>query len=462
MGPSLSKPKIASERTASKRTALGQTASEQTGAAVRADAARVLHAVRADGRSLTDALAATTPPADARDRALLSELAFGAVRLLPRLEAITDQLLQRPLKPNDRILGSLLMIGLYQLIALRIPDHAAVSATVAATRLLERPRAVGLINASLRRFQRERAELLEQAERNESARWLMPTWLLRRLRAAWPEHWEALVAASNGRAPMFLRVNSQRIRTDDYAAQLAAAGIEAEPLPDQPQTLRLLQPVPADSLPGFGDGLVSVQDAGAQWAAPLLAPQPGERILDACAAPGGKTAHLIEQAQGQIALTAIDISDERMASVHVNLHRLGLQARMMVGDATQPAPAWADGPYQRILLDAPCSATGVMRRHPDIKRLRLDQDIAPLAQVQARMLEALWTLLAPGGRLLYLTCSLLPDENEAQIAAFLAQHNDASELPLPATLGIARTHGRQLLPSEAGPDGFYFALLLKR
>lgn len=421
-----------------------------------------MHAVRADGRSLTDALAASTPPADARDQALLSELAFGAVRLLPRLEAITDQLLQRALKPNDRILGSLLMIGLYQLIALRIPDHAAVSATVAATRLLERPRAVGLINASLRRFQRERAKLLAQTERQESARWLMPTWLLHRLRTAWPEHWQALVTASNGRAPMFLRINRQRISTDDYAAQLAAAGIEAEPLADQPQALRLLQPVPADRLPGFGDGLVSVQDAGAQWAAPLLAPQPGERILDACAAPGGKTAHLIEQAQGQIALTAIDVSGERMQSVHTNLSRLGLQARMMVGDATQPAPAWADGPYQRILLDAPCSATGVMRRHPDIKRLRLDQDIAALAQVQARMLKALWTLLAPGGRLLYLTCSLLPDENEAQIAAFLAHHQDASELPLPVTLGIARTHGRQLLPTEAGPDGFYFALLLKR
>ena len=435
---------------------------EPSGAAVRAEAAQVLHAVRVDGRSLTDALATSRAPTDARDRALLSELTHGALRLLPRLEALTNRLLQRPLKPKDRILGSLLIVGLYQLIALRIPDHAAVSATVAATRLLQRPRAVGLVNASLRRFQRERTELLAAVDQQAAAHWLMPSWLLQRLRAAWPEQWQALVAASNGRAPMFLRVNLQRINTDDYATQLNAAGIAAERLPHQPQALRLLQPVATEALPGFSDGLVSVQDAGAQWAAPLLAPQPGERLLDACAAPGGKTAHLLEQAPGQLALTAIDHSAERLEAVQANLHRLGLQARVQVGDATQPHTSWADAPYQAILLDAPCSATGVMRRHPDIKRLRRDADIAPLAQVQAKMLEALWDLLAPGGRLLYLTCSLLPDENQAQIASFLERHSDASEQPLPTTLGVACSHGRQLLPSDQGPDGFYFALLGKQ
>ncbi|MFP4495829.1 MAG: transcription antitermination factor NusB [Halochromatium sp.] len=256
---------------------------EPNGAAVRAQAARVLHAVRAEGRSLTDALAASARPADARDEALLSELSFGALRLLPRLEALTEQLLQRPLKPKDRILGSLLMIGLYQLIALRIPDHAAVSTTVAATRLLQRPRAAGLINASLRRFQRERPVLLARAERDEAARWLMPDWLLRRLRAAWPEDWEAIVTASQGRAPMFLRVNSLRTSPGEYAARLRAAEIAVETLADQPQALRLARPVAAQALPGFSAGLVSVQDAGAQWAAPLLSPQPGERVLDACA-----------------------------------------------------------------------------------------------------------------------------------------------------------------------------------
>ncbi len=422
----------------------------------------MLHAVRADGRSLTDALARSSAPSDARDGALLSELSFGAVRLLPRLEALTERLLQRPLKSNDRILGSLLMIGLYQLIALRIPDHAAVSTTVAATRLLQRPRAVGLINASLRRFQRERDGLLAEVEQIEAARWLMPPWLLHRLRRAWPEQWQAVVTASNGRAPMFVRVNRQRISTDAYLERLAAAGIEAEALPDQPQALRLLQPVPTDALPGFGDGLVSVQDAGAQWAAPLLAPKPGERILDACAAPGGKTAHLIEQAQGPIALTAMDVSADRLETAQASLRRLGLQARVLVGDATQPEPVWADACYQAILVDAPCSATGVMRRHPDIKRLRCDHDIAALTLIQAKMLDSLWSLLEPGGRLLYLTCSLLPDENELQISRFLARQGDARELSLPDRLGIARTHGRQLLPTEAGPDGFYFALLQKQ
>ncbi len=421
-----------------------------------------MHAVRADGRSLTDALASSPAPPDARDQALLSELSFGAVRHLPRLEALTDRLLLRPLKPNDRILGSLLMIGLYQLMALRIPDHAAVSETVAATRLLQRPRAAGLINASLRRFQRERFELLAQVEQDEAARWLMPTWLLHRLRAAWPEHWQALVAASNGRAPMFVRVNRKLISTDDYTQRLSTAGIEVEQLPEQPQALRLRQPLATDTLPGFSEGLVSVQDAGAQWAAPLLASQPGERILDACAAPGGKTAHLIEHAQGPIELTAIDISADRLETAQATLGRLGLQARVLVGDATHPEPAWADASYQGILLDAPCSATGVMRRHPDIKRLRCDQDIAPLVRVQAKMMDSLWSLLEPGGRLLYLTCSLLPEENEFQITQFLTKHSDAHELPLPAALGIARIHGRQLLPTEAGPDGFYFALLLKQ
>ncbi len=442
--------------------ARAQTQPEPSGAAVRAQAARVLHAVRAEGRSLTDALAASATPADARDEALLSELTFGALRLLPRLEALTNQLLQRPLKPNDRIIGSLLMIGLYQLIALRIPDHAAVSATVAATRLLQRPRAVGLVNASLRRFQREGPALLALAERDEAARWLMPTWLLRRLRAAWPEEWEAIVTASQGRAPMFLRVNTLRANPAEYAVRLIAADIDAQALADQPQALRLARPIAAHALPGFSEGLVSVQDAGAQWAAPLLSPQPGERVLDACAAPGGKSAHLLEQAQGALALTAIDASAERLDAVRTQLARLGLEARIMVGDATQPHPAWADAPYQRILLDAPCSATGVIRRHPDIKRLRREADIGPLVDTQARMLDALWPLLQPGGCLLYLTCSLLPDENEAQIANFLARQRDAIESPLPTSLGIARAHGRQLLPTDEGADGFYFARLLKQ
>jgi 16S rRNA (cytosine967-C5)-methyltransferase len=429
---------------------------------VRADAARIVHAVRADGRSLTEARAASTGAADARDDALLGELSFGTLRLLPRLEVLAERLLRRPLKPADRIIESLLLVGLYQLIALRIPDHAAVSATVAATRLLKRPRAAGLVNATLRRFQREQASLLAESERNDAARWLLPHWLLQRLRQAWPADWEAIVAASNGRAPMFVRVNPLRTDTAAYRQRLAAAGISAQPLSAQPGALRLAQARATSALPGFAEGEVSVQDAGAQWAAPLLDPQPGERILDACAAPGGKTAHLLEWAGGTLALTALDADATRLDALRANLQRLGLRARVRVGDAAVPDPSWADGPYQRILLDAPCSATGVMRRHPDIKRLRRDRDIAALAATQTRLLQALWACLAPGGRLLYVTCSLLPDENEAQIGTFLAHHPDARELPLPEAVGRARSHGRQVLPSDDGPDGFYFALLQKQ
>jgi 16S rRNA (cytosine967-C5)-methyltransferase len=433
-----------------------------SGAAVRAQAARVVHAVRADGRSLTDALGTRDITGDARDEALLAELSYGTLRLLPRLQALSDRLLQRPLKPQDQILGSLLMVGLYQLLELRVPAHAAVSATVAATRLLQRPRAAGLLNATLRRFQREREPLLAQIEDDEAARWLMPTWLLRRIRRAWPEHWEAILTASHGRGPLFLRINRARISLPAYRERLSAAGIDAHPLSDQPQALRLTRPIPTAALPGFDDGLVSVQDAGAQWAASLLAPAPGDRVLDACAAPGGKSAHLLEQAGGQLELTAIDASAERINSLSANLKRLGLEARIMVADATQPEGGWADAPYQRILLDAPCSATGVIRRHPDIKLLRREQDLDALTRTQAAMLEALWPALEPNGRLLYVTCSILPEENEAQISAFLARHADATEIPLSATLGLARPHGRQLLPEHEGPDGFYFALLAKQ
>ena len=433
-----------------------------SGALVRAQAAKALHAVCVDGRSLTDALSANAVAADPRDDALLHELSFGALRFLPRLQALSERLLQRPLKPNDRILGSLLMIGLYQLLELRIPDHASVSATVAATRLLQRPRAAGLINATLRRFQRERDQLLAQIEQDDAAHWLMPTWLLHRLRHAWPDEWEAIVAASNGRGPMFLRVNSMRISVAAYLERLAAAGIAAQTQPEQPQALRLSSPTSASSLPGFEAGLVSVQDAGAQWAAAVLAPQRGDRVLDACAAPGGKSAHLLESAAGAIHLTAIDVNAERLETLDANLQRLGLRARLMTGDATQPDSMWADAPYQRILLDAPCSATGVMRRHPDIKALRREQDITALTRTQAAMLEALWPQLEPSGSLLYVTCSLLPEENEAQISAFLRRHNDAAEQPLSERLGIERRHGRQLLPTDEGADGFYFALLTKQ
>jgi 16S rRNA (cytosine967-C5)-methyltransferase len=432
---------------------------ENSGAAVRAKAAKVVQAVRIQGRSLTDALADRSSGVEARDEPLLGELSYGTLRLLPRLESLADLLLQRPIKRGDQILRSLLLVGLYQLVATRVPDHAAVSATVAAARQLRRPHAAGLINATLRRFQRDRAALLEQAQDNEPSRWLMPSWLLRRLRAAWPDAWEEIVAASNDRAPMFLRLNLLQTTTEAYLQLLEAAHVEAHPLAGQPGALMLRQPISTSALPGFAEGLVSVQDAGAQWAARLLNPSPGERILDACAAPGGKTGHLLELAEDALDLTAVDVRPDRLEPLRHNLQRLGLHARVHAGDAAAPDPQWAAAPFQRILLDAPCSATGVIRRHPDIKQLRRDGDIAALATTQAQILDALWKLLAPGGRLLYVTCSVLPDENEKQVAGFLARTPDARELALPHPVGTVRSHGRQLLPRTDGGDGFYFALL---
>ena len=439
----------------------------EPGAAVRAAAARVLTQVLEQGRSLTAALAPHSEDASAkaqlpaRDLPLLRELCFGVLRSLPRLDALSDCLLQRPLKARDQDLRCLLRIGLYQLDALALPEHAAVAATVGASANLDKPWARGLLNATLRRFVRERAELCASIEQDEAARTLFPPWLLARLQTAWPEHWQQLIAASNERAPMFLRVNRLRIGQDAYREQLHTAGIDASPLADCPDGLQLHAPMPVSQLPGYREGLVSVQDAGAQHAAALLGAEPGQRVLDACAAPGNKTAHLQELAGNQLKLWALDHDSSRLQSLATNLARLTLHAEIHQADATQQRGDWAEQDYDRILLDAPCSGTGVIRRHPDIKWLRRDQDIAALADTQARLLDALWPLLRPRGEMLYVTCSLLPEENAQQIAAFLARHPDAQEAKIPVDLGLECQYGRQRLPSTHGSDGFFFARLVK-
>lgn len=431
------------------------------GARARAAAARVVQAVLGPGRSLTEALEQLDPLDQERDRPLVQELSYGALRLLPRLRAIVAQLLSKPLKPEDGDLEALILIGIYQLLATRIPPHAAVASSVAATRVLGKGWAAKLVNALLRRFQRERETLLAHADKRDESRWLFPTWLLERLQTEWPQDWQEIVAASNTQAPLWLRVNPLAGDRDAYLRQLAAAGIAAQPAPQAPQGLVLDQPLPMARLPGFAVGRVSIQDANAQLAAPLLGVLPGERVLDVCAAPGGKTAHLLELAEGQLDLIALDIDPQRLDRVRDNLRRLSLEAAFRVGDATEPGGDWAQGTYDRILLDVPCSATGVIRRHPDIKWLRRPGDIEALCARQARMLDAIWPLLAPGGTLVYVTCSLLPDENERQIRAFLSRHDDASEVPILEDWGLARTSGRQTLPMVGGGDGFYFARLCK-
>jgi 16S rRNA (cytosine967-C5)-methyltransferase len=420
-----------------------------------------VEAVRDQGRSLDEALEMPRIQTltDTRDRALVQELSYGTLRLLPRLESLAAALLHKPLKPGEGDLEALILVGLYQLIATRIPPHAAVAATVAAARTLARPWAAGLVNALLRRYEREREALETASAENPQVRWLFPDWLLRRLQAAWPDHWQAICDASNTHPPMSLRTN--RLRTDrrDYAARLAELGITARALPYTETGLTLDTPVPTARLPGFDAGLVSVQDGGAQLAATLLDPHPGERILDACAAPGGKTAHLLELADNDLDLTALDLDPKRLARVEEGLVRLGLSARICIGDAAAPEGDWAEGPYQRILLDVPCSATGVIRRHPDIKWLRRDADIPRLAALQGRILDAVWPLLAPGGTLLYVTCSLLPQENEDQVSAFLGRTGDARSDLIQASWGQVRGPGRQILPEVGGMDGFFFARL---
>ncbi len=431
------------------------------GVAARVDAARVLCAVRDSGRSLPDAIDSLPSRGGDRDAALVQELAYGSVRTLARLEALTDILLRKPLKREDADLLALIQIGLYQILATRVPDHAAVDATVEAARRIGKGWAAPLINAILRRFLRESALLLRRVDASEEARWLFPGWLLRSIQAAWPEHWTSILDASNERPPMTLRVNAIKATRAQYLRSLAAAGLTARPAPHAGNGLILDLPLPARRLPGFDQGMVSVQDAGAQLAAEVLDAQPGERVLDACAAPGGKTAHMLERAGNALDLTALDLNPRRLERVRENLDRLGLAARVVAGDATAPDGEWARDRYDRILLDAPCSATGVIRRHPDIKQLRRPADIAALGAGQTRMLDALWPLLRPGGRMVYVTCSLLPQENEAQVAAFLDRHPDAREVPLACSWGLPRDHGRQTLPGMDGMDGFYYATLEK-
>jgi 16S rRNA (cytosine967-C5)-methyltransferase len=260
---------------------------------------------------------------------------------------------------------------------------------------------------------------------------------------------------------MTLRVNIRQVTRARYIEELAAGGLTAHPAPHAEVGLTLDRPVPAERLPGFAAGRVSVQDAGAQLAAVLLDPHPGERVLDACAAPGGKTAHILERSGNALELTAVDIAPERLDRVQENLDRLGLTARLTTGDVANPEGEWAENTYDRVLLDVPCSATGVIRRHPDIKQLRREQDVVPLCDTQSRMLDALWRLLKPGGILLYATCSLLPEENEDQVLAFLERQPDALEYPIDARWGWKRAVGRQTLPGEEGMDGFYYARLKK-
>jgi 16S rRNA (cytosine967-C5)-methyltransferase len=395
------------------------------------------------GRSLSQALSGLEPGSSLG--AAVQDLAYGTLRNLGLLDAILAQLLRKPVKPA---LHALLLAALYQLRARPRSSHTTVDQTVRAVSRLE-PAAKGLANAVLRNYLREADALVARCD-SEAAHYSYPQWWIDRIRLAWPQHWESVLNAGNLRPPMTLRVNRRRLRAEQYLEKLAERGLAGELI--GPQAVLLEHPMPIEALPGFSAGDVSVQDAGAQLAAPLLDVQPGMRVLDACAAPGGKTGHILELAD--CVLTALDSDPARLPRVSDNLARLGFSARVICADCSSPG-RWCDnGPFERILLDAPCTASGVVKRHPDIKWLRRDSDIAQLSATQGRMLETLWHQLASGGKLLYATCSVFPQENAETIASFLARNNGARRLPL-AGLGDG-----QLLP-DARHDGFFYALLEK-
>lgn len=411
------------------------------------------------GKSLNQVLPPLLERVDPRDRGLLQQLCYGTLRQAPRLQALLDQLLDKPLRVRDADVNGLLLCGLYQLEGMRIPDHAAVDATVKAARGIKKPWAKGLANAVLRRFLRERDSLL--ARLDEAALACHPAWLYRKLQEQWPAQQQQIIDANNEQPPMCLRVNSLRQPRDTYLKRLAEHGMEARPGEVSPHAIYLANPRDVQDLPGFPSGEVSVQDEAAQMAALTLGAAPGERILDACAAPGGKACHLLELQPGLAELVAMDSDPQRLARVADNLQRLELQATLLAGDACDPPSQLNNSTFDAILVDAPCSASGVIRRHPDVKLLRREGDIAGFARQQLRILQGVWPLLRPGGRLLYATCSVLEEENSQLVSRFLAQRPDAELLPLEATWGVAVAGGRQLLPTPGGTDGLFYALLQK-
>ena len=421
-------------------------------------AANAVAAVAA-GRNLDDVLLAETARLSPADASLARAIAFGTVRERRLLETLAGSMLQKPLN-REPVLLALLLCGLHQLRAMRVAQHAAVGETVAAVDALKKPWAKGLLNAILRRYQREREALEAALPEAPAIRLSYPDWLAEAIHADWPEQWTEVLAAGNRQGPLTLRVNNRRVTREVYAQELDAVGLAARPLEHAPEALRLDTAVNVEEIPGFAEGHASVQDASAQLSAHLLDCRPGDRVLDACAAPGGKAAHLLERTEN-LDLVALDADAARLQRVDDTLKRLGLTATLKAADAGKPSTWWDDRPFQHILLDAPCSGTGVIRRHPDIKWLRRAEDLPRMAAEQRRLLEALWPLLAPGGSLLYATCSILRIEGEAVIAAFLAAHADAGELPIAEDWGEACAIGRRIAP-EGDFDGFYYARLQKR
>lgn len=415
---------------------------------LRSIAAKAINQVLDQGLSLSTVIPELQKNISDKDKALLQEICFGVLRTLPQLEWIIQQLMDKPLKGKQRILHYLIMVGLYQILYTRIPAHAALAETVNGAVALKKPQLKGLINGVLRQFQRQQ-DILNERFQNSENRFLHPSWLLARIKQAYPEQWMSIVEGNNQKPPMWLRVNQRHHSREEYLTLLENEGIPAIADDSHSFAIRLENPCNVSLLPGFDDGWVTVQDRSAQRCAELLAPENKEQILDLCAAPGGKTTHILEIAP-QAQVLAIDIDEQRLKRVQENLTRLKLNAVVKSGDGRYPEQWCAGMQFDRILLDAPCSATGVIRRHPDIKWLRRNDDIEQLAQIQKEILHAIWPYLKSGGTLVYATCSILPEENKQQVEAFLASTQDAQ-----------CDYQHQCLPEEEGGDGFFYALINK-
>lgn len=418
----------------------------------RLHALKILTQVLGHRSSLSQELSHTTTP-------MTKELCFGVCRHYIRLAELADLLLDK--RPKAEEVWVLLLMGLYQLHYMQLPDYAVVKETVALLEKIKKTWAKGLVNAVLRTFCRGQQELLATLSDNPQFIYGHPTPLLERFKKAWPLDWQPIALANDQHPPMTLRVNTQCISVSDYLTALAEAGIQAHAHPIVTTAITLTNPTDVRKLPGFDEGWIAVQDAAAQLAASLLDLKPGLKVLDACCAPGGKTCHILETEPNLAECVALDVDEKRLKRVEENLKRQKLNALVCQGDALHPELWWNKQLFDRILLDAPCSALGVIRRHADIKLLRSDKEIVTITQIQHDMLRSIWPLLAPNGLLVYATCSILPEENEQQIARFVAENSDCHVLPMPLEWGRDTGHGRQILPGEQGMDGFFYSVLHK-
>jgi 16S rRNA (cytosine967-C5)-methyltransferase len=420
----------------------------------RLHALKILTALTEEKASLSQLM-----PASDDVSPMTKEICFGYCRHYFRLEAMADYLVDK--RPKAIEVWIALLIGIYQLHYMNKPDYAVVKETVALLEKIKKVWAKGLVNAVLRNFCRQREEILAKLELDPVFIYGQPQWLLKRLKTDWPDDWKAIAQANDAHPPMTLRVNLRKTTVDNYLKVLLDAGIEAHALPAASEGITLASPCDVHELPGFTDGVVSVQDGAAQLAASLLSLKPGQRVLDACCAPGGKTCHILESEPDLLECVALDVDAKRLKRVKENLKRLNFETTLVQGDALIPETWWDGQLFDRILLDAPCSATGVIRRHSDIKLLRTNEEVVAVSKIQQSMLNAIWPLLAPGGLMVYATCSVIAEENELQIADFLASHPDCQIKQEHRSWGRATGHGQQILPGEQCMDGFFYSVLVK-